>query len=150
MRRLGEPTLLAMAQDDALRLGATTVSLHPAGHILGSAKVRLEHRGEVCAASSDYKIESDRTCATFDPVRCDVFITESTFGLPIIRWRPQAHVVEEIEAWWRDNIASGRTGKRGRTISMEMLNASVACRSLLNGRRPMKTSFGALPDPRLI
>ncbi|MFY9658642.1 MAG: hypothetical protein WAK01_19005 [Methylocystis sp.] len=79
-----------------------------------------------------------------------MFITEFTFGLPIIRWRPQAHVVEEIEAWWRDNIVSGRTRKRDRTISMEMLNAIVACRILLNERRPMKTSFGPLPDPQLI
>jgi putative mRNA 3-end processing factor len=108
MRRLGEPTLQAVAYGEALRFGAMTVSLHPAGHILGSAQVRVEHRGEVWVVSGDYKIESDPTCAAFEPIRCDVFITESTFGLPIFRWRPQAHVVEEIEAWHHDNIASGR------------------------------------------
>ena len=62
------------------------LSLHPAGHVLGSAQVRLEHGGRVWVASGDYKTEADGTCAPFEPVRCDTFITESTFGLPIYRW----------------------------------------------------------------
>jgi putative mRNA 3-end processing factor len=62
------------------------LSLHPAGHILGSAQVRLESRGEVAVVTGDYKLGSDRTCAAFEPVRCDLFVTESTFGLPIYRW----------------------------------------------------------------
>jgi putative mRNA 3-end processing factor len=66
-----------------------TISLHPAGHVLGSAQVRMEHRGEVWVASGDYKVEPDGTCAPFEPMRCNAFITESTFGLPIYRWQPQ-------------------------------------------------------------
>jgi putative mRNA 3-end processing factor len=65
-----------------------TLSLHPAGHVLGSAQVRLEHGGQVWVASGDYKVEDDGTCAPFEPVRCDTFITECTFGLPIYRWQP--------------------------------------------------------------
>ncbi|MDL2357999.1 MAG: DNA ligase-associated DEXH box helicase, partial [Pseudomonadota bacterium] len=77
---------------DGLEYGAriehngVTISLHPAGHVLGSAQVRMQHKGEVWVASGDYKVEPDRTCAPFEPVRCDTFITESTFGLPIYRW----------------------------------------------------------------
>ncbi len=81
------------------------VSLHPAGHILGSAQVRVEHAGEIWVASGDYKIAPDPTCTAFEPVRCHTFITESTFGLPIYRWRPDAEVMAEINAWWADNAS---------------------------------------------
>jgi putative mRNA 3-end processing factor len=77
-----------------------TLSLHPAGHVLGSAQVRLEHGGQVWVASGDYKVAPDPTCAPFEPVRCDVFITESTFGLPIYRWRPDDELFADINAWW--------------------------------------------------
>lgn len=86
-----------------------TISLHPAGHILGSAQVRVEFRGEVWVVSGDYKTEAERTCAAFEPVRCHTFITESTFGLPIYRWRPQAEVFAGVNAWWRANQSAGRT-----------------------------------------
>ena len=82
--------------------------MHPAGHILGSAQVRVEHRGRVWVVSGDYKVGPDATCVPFDAVRCDVFITESTFGLPIYRWSPQAEVFEGINAWWRATADSGR------------------------------------------
>lgn len=84
------------------------VSLLPAGHVLGSAQVRVEHRGEVWVVSGDYKTEPDRTCRTFEPVRCQTFITESTFGLPIYRWRPQSEIFAEINRWWRSNRDEGR------------------------------------------
>ncbi|MDX2192770.1 MAG: ligase-associated DNA damage response exonuclease [Gemmatimonadales bacterium] len=89
-------------------IGGVRVSLHPAGHILGSAQVRLEHRGEVWVASGDYKTEPDPTCAPWEPVRCHTFITESTFGLPVYRWRPAAELRDEINAWWRANTDAGR------------------------------------------
>ena len=85
------------------------ISLHPAGHILGSAQVRVEYRGEIWVVSGDYKTEAERTCAPFEPVRCHTFITESTFGLPIYRWRPQAEVFDGINAWWRANQLASRT-----------------------------------------
>jgi putative mRNA 3-end processing factor len=74
------------------------ISLHPAGHVLGSAQVRMEHEGEIWVASGDYKVEPDATCAPFEPVRCHSFITESTFGLPIYRWDPQQEVFDDINA----------------------------------------------------
>ncbi|MBV4459950.1 ligase-associated DNA damage response exonuclease [Pseudomonas sp. COR58] len=85
-----------------------TLSFHPAGHVLGSAQIRLEHGGEVWVASGDYKIEADGTCAPFEPVRCHTFITESTFGLPIYRWQPQAKVFADINRWWQANARAGK------------------------------------------
>jgi len=85
------------------------ISLHPAGHILGSAQVRLEAGGEVAVVSGDYKLEADGTCEPFEPIRCDTFVTESTFGLPIYRWKPQAEIFSEINQWWCENQQAGRT-----------------------------------------
>jgi putative mRNA 3-end processing factor len=85
------------------------VSLHPAGHILGSAQVRLEHRGEVWVVSGDYKTDPDPTCTPYESVRCHTFVTESTFGLPIYRWPPQAEVLHDVNRWWRANQEAGRT-----------------------------------------
>ncbi|MGR6654622.1 ligase-associated DNA damage response exonuclease [Pseudomonas mosselii] len=85
-----------------------TLSLHPAGHVLGSAQVRLEYHGEVWVASGDYKVEADGTCEPFEPVRCHTFISESTFGLPIYRWQAQARLFADIDTWWRANAAAGR------------------------------------------
>ena len=84
-----------------------TLSLHPAGHVLGSAQVRLEHGGQVWVASGDYKVAPDRTCAPFEPVRCDVFITESTFGLPIYRWCADDEIFADINGWWGRNVVAG-------------------------------------------
>lgn len=89
-------------------INGVAVSLHPAGHILGSAQVRVEHRGEVWVVSGDYKTDPDPTCAPWEPVRCHTFITESTFGLPIYRWPLQAQVFAEINAWWAANAAEHR------------------------------------------
>ncbi|HEX5390787.1 MAG TPA: DNA ligase-associated DEXH box helicase, partial [Burkholderiaceae bacterium] len=90
--RLGNITLQPLAYGDVVEHNGVRVSLHPAGHVLGSAQVRVEHAGRVWVASGDYKVASDPTCAAFEPVRCDVFITESTFGLPIYRWQTDAQV----------------------------------------------------------
>lgn len=89
-------------------INGVTISFHPAGHILGSAQVRVEHRGEVWVVSGDYKTEPDPTCAPWEPVRCHTFVTECTFGLPIYRWPAAAQVTAEINAWWAANAAAGR------------------------------------------
>jgi putative mRNA 3-end processing factor len=93
---------------ESLRIGAVAVSFHPAGHILGSSQIRIEYRGEVWVVSGDYKLEPDPTCAPFEPVRCDVFVTESTFGLPIYRWPSSLDVLASIEEWLRDNRERGK------------------------------------------
>jgi len=107
--RLGAIHLDSLEYGERIEHNGVTLSLHPAGHVLGSAQVRMEYRGEVWVASGDYKLEADPTCAPFEPVRCDTFITESTFGLPIYRWPRQQEVFDELNGWWRRNAGQGRT-----------------------------------------
>jgi len=110
--RLGDIRLQPLAYGEAVDMGGVRVSLHPAGHVLGSAQVRLAYRGEVWVVSGDYFLsacdDANATCAPFEPVRCDCFVTESTFGLPVYRWRPQAEVLAEVDAWWQANAEAGR------------------------------------------
>jgi len=94
---------------EARTVNGVRISFHPAGHILGSAQLRVEHRGEVWVVSGDYKTDPDPTCAPWEPVRCHTFVTESTFGLPLYRWPSPARVFGEINAWWGANAAAGRT-----------------------------------------
>lgn len=108
--RLGpEARIETLRYGQSLSRHGVNISLHPAGHILGSAQVRIERHGEVCVVSGDYKLEDDQTCPPFAPVRCHHFVTESTFGLPIYRWRAQTRIFEEINGWWRENQTRGRT-----------------------------------------
>ncbi|ASW01007.1 ligase-associated DNA damage response exonuclease [Paraburkholderia aromaticivorans] len=108
LSRLPGISLQTLAYGERLDLNGTTVSLHPAGHVLGSAQVRIEHQGRVWVASGDYKLDPDPTCDPFEPVRCDTFITESTFGLPIYRWDAPRTVFDGVDSWWRHNAAQGR------------------------------------------
>ncbi len=99
--RLGPAAVIeTLAYGECQVINGVSISLHPAGHILGSAQVRVEYRGEVWVVSGDYKVEPDRTCTTFEPVRCHKFITESTFGLPIYRWPAQESVFADLNDWW--------------------------------------------------
>ena len=83
------------------RIGEARVSFHSAGHVLGSAQIRLEAGEESWLVSGDYKRCTDPSCAPFEPVQADVFITEATFGLPIYRWQSGAEVAGEILSWWQ-------------------------------------------------
>ena len=102
------------ASIQTLPYGATTtingvkISFHPAGHILGSAQIRLEYQGEVWVVSGDYKLEADITCTPFELVRCHHFITEATFGLPIYQWQAQHEIFRDINQWWQSNADAGR------------------------------------------
>lgn len=94
---------------ESCRIGDVQVSFHPAGHLLGSGQIRVEHRGEVWVVTGDYKTAPDVSCESFEPVTCDTLITESTFGLPVYRWPEPEEVFRQINAWWRSNQAEGRT-----------------------------------------
>jgi putative mRNA 3-end processing factor len=107
--RLGKVNLFGLEYGESIQINGVRVELIPAGHVLGSAQVRVEYRGQVWVASGDYKVEPDRTCAPFEPVRCHTFISESTFGLPVYRWQPQAEVFDQINDWWRSNQNLGKT-----------------------------------------
>ncbi|MBL9059684.1 MAG: DNA ligase-associated DEXH box helicase, partial [Mangrovicoccus sp.] len=111
--RLGPVTVQSVALGERLRLGAATVSFHPAGHVPGSAQIRVEVGGEVWVVSGDYKLDPDGISTPFEPVRADVFISECTFGLPIFRWQAPARIQAEINAWWATAAAEGRTAVIG-------------------------------------
>lgn len=107
--RLGEQEYHVHEYGEVFTLGGTRVSLHPAGHVLGSAQVRIEAGGEVWVVSGDYKRQADPTCAPFEVVRCDTFITEATFGLPIYRWPSTREVAHDIAQWREHCAARGET-----------------------------------------
>jgi putative mRNA 3-end processing factor len=107
-RRLGEARIEGVPFGERVRMGEVTASFHPAGHVLGSAQVRVERGGEVWVFSGDYKRRADPTCEPFEPVPCHTFITEATFALPIYRWDETSVVAREIFDWWEANREAGR------------------------------------------
>jgi putative mRNA 3-end processing factor len=95
------------------QIGDATVSFHPAGHVPGSAQIRVEVGGEVWVVSGDYKTVDDGLSTPFEPIRCHTFISESTFGLPIYKWTPQDELARDLNAWWTETAASGRRAVLG-------------------------------------
>ena len=107
--RLGpEATIEGIPYGETRDINGVKVSLHPAGHVLGSSQVRIESSGEVWVVSGDYKLDPDPTCEPFEALRCDTFITESTFGLPIYRWCKPEETFAKVNAWWRANAQAGK------------------------------------------
>ena len=92
-----------------LNINGVGFSFHPAGHILGSAQVRIAYKGEIWVVSGDYKTEDDGFSEPFEPVKCHTFITESTFALPIFDWQPQHLIFDEMNNWWKENQKNGIT-----------------------------------------
>ena len=154
--RLGEITLQTLSYGEQIVHNGVAISLHPAGHVLGSAQVRLSHGGQVWVASGDYKVAPDKTCAPFEPVKCDVFITESTFGLPIYRWQSDEDIFAGINTWWQGNVAAGRAsvlmcysfGKAQRILSG--IDPSIAPIIVHGAVEPLNRAYRAagvaLPD----
>lgn len=108
MRVGGRPNIEGLPFGQARTINGVQVSFHPAGHILGSAQVRVEHQGEVWVVGGDYNTWPDSASEPFEPVRCHTFVSESTFALPIYRWRPEGEIVAEINQWWQANAALRR------------------------------------------
>jgi putative mRNA 3-end processing factor len=107
--RLGvDIDLQTLNYGESLALGDVQVTLFPAGHILGASQVRLESRGKVALVTGDYKLQSDATCCSWEPVHCHLMVTESTFGLPVFHWPKTAQVIDEIMDWWQENQQAGR------------------------------------------
>ena len=158
--RLGDIDLQTLEYGERVVHNGVALSLHPAGHVLGSAQVRLEHGGAVWVASGDYKVAPDRTCAPFEPVKCDVFITESTFGLPIYRWPHDDEIFADINGWWARNLAAGRAsvltcysfGKAQRILSG--VDPSIGPIIVHGAVEPLNRAYRAagvaLPDTRLV
>lgn len=162
--RLGDIALQALDYGTAIDHHGVRISLHPAGHVLGSAQVRLEQGGRVWVAAGDYYVsgagDDNLTCAPFEPLSCHCFITESTFGLPIYRWRPQRALYAEIDAWWRANAAASRPsllmgysfGKAQRLLAG--VDASIGPIVVHGAVEPLNRAYRAagvaLPPTRLV
>ena len=105
--RLGEVNIQSVEWGESIFMHGVRISLHPAGHIIGSSQIRVEYQGEVWVVSGDYKTENDGISGELEIVKCDVFITESTFGLPIYEWKPQQELFYDIQNWILANREKG-------------------------------------------
>lgn len=106
--RLGEIQVQSVEWNEPITMNGVKISLHPAGHIIGSSQIRIEHKGEVWVVSGDYKVEDDGISGAFEPMRCNTFISESTFGLPIYDWKPQQDIYNDIRNWITHNQSIGK------------------------------------------
>ncbi|SHI63972.1 putative mRNA 3-end processing factor [Mesonia phycicola] len=107
--RLGDIVVAGKAWNETFTINGVKFSLHPAGHIIGSSQIRVEHKGEVWVFTGDYKTEEDGLAVPYEVVKCHTFITECTFGLPAFKWVPQQQVFHDINTWWQQNKEDGRT-----------------------------------------
>lgn len=107
--RLGEINASGVNYDESFNINGVTFSFHPAGHIPGSSQIRVEHKGEVWVFTGDYKTENDGISVPYEPIRCNTFITECTFGLPAFKWRDQKDVMHDINIWCSQNNKEGKT-----------------------------------------
>lgn len=157
--RLGDIALDTIRYGETRQIGGATVSFHPAGHVPGSAQIKVEVAGEIWVASGDYKVIDDGLSTAFEPVKCHHFITESTFGLPVFRWSSQADVAAQINDWWAGCAAAGKTaflgcyalGKAQRLLTM--LDPSVGPilthTAIENTNRIIRGQGILLPDTQL-
>ena len=107
--RLGDIPVSGKEWGETFVVNGVKFSLHPAGHIIGSSQIRVEYKGEIWVFTGDYKIEDDGLCTPYENIKCHTFITECTFGLPAFKWLPQEEVFKDINAWWSQNQAEGKT-----------------------------------------
>jgi len=158
-RRLGASIQLnPVAYGQQWRLGDARISFHSAGHVLGSAQIRLEAGGESWLVSGDYKRQSDPSCDPFEPVQADGLITEATFGLPIYRWQTGRQVVAELLAWWkgapdRPSVLFCYAFGKAQRVLAELQQLGVEDEVLLHGAvqaliEPYRLAGVALPPTR--
>jgi len=107
--RLGKISVQGISFEKEININGVRITFFPAGHIVGSAQIKLENKFESWVISGDYKVQSDSLATNFVPVKCDYFVTESTFGLPVFKWPDPASVFEEINHWWQDNQSKNIT-----------------------------------------
>jgi len=107
--RLGDINVMGKEWGETFIINNVKFSLHPAGHIIGSSQIRVEHKGEVWVFTGDYKTEDDGISTPYEVVKCNTFITECTFGLPAFKWIPQKEVFHNINQWWAENQKEGKT-----------------------------------------
>jgi putative mRNA 3-end processing factor len=154
--RLGDQSYSSLPWGTSIQHNGVSISFHPAGHIIGSAQIRLEHKGEIWVVSGDYKTIDDGLSGVFEPVPCHTFISESTFGLPIYRWQPQEKVYEQMRQWILGNEQTGRSsvllayslGKAQRVLKAigEMGRRILVHGAIWNTHETLRSMGIVLPD----
>lgn len=154
--RLGPGSYQTVEWNQNTYINGVRVSFHPAGHIIGSSQIRIEHNGEVWVFSGDYKVEDDGISGAYEPVKCHTFITECTFGLPIYDWKPQAEIYTDIKDWIQSNQAVGKTsvlfayslGKAQRLLRplSEISNVILTHGAVYNVHTALQRAGWQLPD----
>ena len=150
----------AVPYGEQVNYNGVTISLHPAGHVLGSAQVRIEHRGQIAVITGDYKTEPDRTCTAFEPVPCHLLVSESTFALPIYHWQPQSEIFDQINHWWKTNQSNGLAsilmayslGKAQRLLAgIDPTIGSIYCHGAVEPLNAVYRDYGiALPPTQYV
>ena len=154
--RLGDNDYESIGWNEPIYINGVKLSLHPAGHMIGSSQVRLEYQGEVWVFTGDYKTEDDGISGAFEPVKCHTFITESTFGLPIYDWKPQQEIFNDMKAWIANNQSAGKTsvllayslGKAQRILHTlaETTNVVYAHGAVYNMQLALKNAGFSFPE----
>ena len=158
--RLGDNHYQSVEWEETVFMNGVKVSFHPAGHMIGSSQVRIEYKDEVWVFSGDYKTEDDGISGKFEPIKCNVFITESTFGLPIYNWKPQSEIFQDIRDWICRNKEQGKTsvliayslGKAQRLLPCvePVVNKIFVHGAIWNAHQAIVRSGIALPDVQLV
>lgn len=148
----------SIAYNHPVTINGVEVSFHPAGHVIGSAQIRLEYKGYVVVFSGDYKTQPDFITTPFDPIKCHTFITESTFGLPIYNWKSEKELQTELQNWVKTNQENKRTsvffgyslGKAQRLMSLlEGSDDIYVHRAIHNLNNAISDSGIKLPETKL-
>ena len=101
--RLGKILVTDKKYGETFQINGVRFSFHPAGHVPGSSQIRVEYKGEVWVFTGDYKTQVDGISTPFELIRCNTFITECTFGLPVFKWEKPLRVHDDINRWWANN-----------------------------------------------
>lgn len=157
-KRLGDSIAFqGINYNEIININGVNVSFHPAGHIPGSAQIRLEHKGDVWVVSGDYKVNDDGLSTPFEPVKCRVFYTESTFALPVFHWGKQENVFAEIHEYWRECVSRGEhlilqaysLGKAQRLLNnLDRSIGPIYCHGAVNEMNLALKSSGALHNAK--
>jgi putative mRNA 3-end processing factor len=158
--RLGNNNYQSVQWNEPVSMNGVRVSLHPAGHMIGSSQIRLENNGEIWVVSGDYKTENDGISGQFEVIRCNTFITESTFGLPIYRWKLQSEIFNSIKDWIRDNQLKNKTsvligyslGKAQRLLKVasEVCENIYAHGAIYNTQEVLRMAGWKLPEVKRV
>jgi len=154
--RLGDINLRTIEYGETINKNGVEITLYPAGHVIGSAQIKVEHKGEIWVVSGDYKTEDDGISTRFEPVRCHHFISECTFGMPVYQWKPQAQIFEDVNHWWHNNLQNGLAtvivgyslGKAQRILqNLDLSNGKVYTHGVIENTNEALRRNGVILNP---